>query len=33
MAQRYVKTHEDALDITQDVFLKTYRGLPRFNGR
>ena len=33
LAQRYVKTHEDALDITQDVFLKTYRGLPRFNGR
>ena len=33
LAQRYVKTHEDTLDITQDVFLKAYRGLLRFNGR
>ena len=33
LAQRYATKHEDTLDITQDVFLKAYRGLPRFNGR
>ena len=33
LAQRYATKHEDTLDITQDVFLKAYRGLPRFNGQ
>ena len=33
LAQRYATKHEDTLDITQDVFLKAYRGLPRFNGK
>ena len=33
LAQRYTTKHEDTLDITQDVFLKAYRGLPRFNGQ
>ena len=33
LAQRYTTKHEDTLDITQDVFLKAYRRLPRFNGQ
>src|SRR5437868_1952769 len=29
---RYVETHEDALDLTQEVFLKTYHYLGSFRG-
>jgi RNA polymerase sigma-70 factor (ECF subfamily) len=27
---RFVRTHEDASDLTQDVFIRAYRSLPRF---
>jgi len=30
---RYVKDHERALDLSQDVFLRAWRGLGRFGGR
>ena len=30
VAYRMVPTAEDALDLSQDVFLKAYRGLDRF---
>ena len=30
---RFVGNHEDASDLTQDVFVRAYRGLHRFNGR
>ena len=30
---RYVHDHESALDLSQDVFLKAYRGLWSFGGR
>lgn len=29
---RFVGNHEDAADLTQDVFLRAYRGLGRFKG-
>lgn len=32
LAHRLVRHPEDALDITQDVFLKAYQALPRFRG-
>lgn len=32
LCYRYVGTHEDAADLTQDVFLRAYRGLSRFRG-
>jgi RNA polymerase sigma-70 factor (ECF subfamily) len=30
---RYVRDHETALDLSQDVFLNAYRGLASFGGR
>jgi RNA polymerase sigma factor (sigma-70 family) len=30
LAQRYIPNPEDALDITQDVFIRAYQGLPDF---
>jgi RNA polymerase sigma-70 factor (ECF subfamily) len=30
---RFVGNHEDASDLSQDVFLRAHRGLVRFNGR
>jgi RNA polymerase sigma-70 factor, ECF subfamily len=32
-ALRYAKQHEAALDITQEVFLKAYQGLSKFQGK
>jgi RNA polymerase sigma-70 factor (ECF subfamily) len=32
LVSRYVKDHSDALDVAQEVFLKTYRALPKFRG-
>jgi RNA polymerase sigma-70 factor (ECF subfamily) len=32
LARRYVKNREDALDITQEAFLRAYRALPNFKG-
>jgi RNA polymerase sigma-70 factor (ECF subfamily) len=29
---RFVRRHEDAADLTQEVFLRAYRGLRRFRG-
>jgi RNA polymerase sigma-70 factor (ECF subfamily) len=29
---RFVRRHEDAADLTQDVFLRAFRGLRRFRG-
>ncbi|MBV1881434.1 MAG: RNA polymerase sigma factor RpoE [Pseudomonadales bacterium] len=29
---RYVNNHEDALDVTQEAFIKAYRALPKFRG-
>jgi RNA polymerase sigma-70 factor (ECF subfamily) len=29
---RFTRRHEDAADLTQDVFLRAYRGLRRFRG-
>jgi RNA polymerase sigma-70 factor (ECF subfamily) len=30
---RFVGNHEDASDLTQDVFLRAYRGLAKFRGQ
>ena len=30
LAQRFITNPEDALDITQDVFIRAYQGLPNF---
>jgi RNA polymerase sigma-70 factor, ECF subfamily len=32
LVSRFVRNHADALDITQDAFLKAYRALPNFRG-
>lgn len=32
LVMRYVRDPDQALDITQDAFLKAYRALPRFRG-
>jgi len=32
LCYRFVGRHEDAADLTQDVFLRAYRGLRRFRG-
>lgn len=32
LCYRFVRTHEDASDLSQDVFLRAYRGLRRFRG-
>jgi RNA polymerase sigma-70 factor, ECF subfamily len=32
LCYRFVHSHEDAADLTQDVFLRAYRGLRRFRG-
>ena len=32
LCYRFVGRHEDATDLTQDVFLRAYRGLRRFRG-
>ncbi len=31
--RRMVKNEEDALDVTQEVFIKAYRNMARFDGR
>ncbi|MBI3263091.1 MAG: sigma-70 family RNA polymerase sigma factor [Acidobacteria bacterium] len=33
LCYRYVGNHEDASDLTQDVFLRAYRGLKSFRGQ
>lgn len=33
LARRLLGNHEDGADITQEVFLRAYRALPRFDGR
>jgi RNA polymerase sigma-70 factor (ECF subfamily) len=32
LCYRFVSNHEDASDLTQDVFLRAYRGLRKFRG-
>ena len=32
LVMRYVRDQEQALDITQEAFIKAYRALPRFRG-
>jgi RNA polymerase sigma-70 factor, ECF subfamily len=32
LCYRFVRSHEDAADLTQEVFLRAYRGLHRFRG-
>ena len=32
LCYRFVGNHEDAADLTQDVFLRAYRALPTFKG-
>ena len=32
LVSRFVRTHADALDVTQEAFLKAYRALPNFRG-
>ena len=32
LISRYVREHADALDVSQDAFLKAYRALPNFRG-
>ena len=33
LCYRFVSNHEDASDLSQDVFLRAYRGLRSFRGR
>src|SRR5215203_131255 len=33
LCYRFVGNHEDASDLTQDVFIRAYRGLRGFRGR
>ena len=33
LCYRFVANHEDASDLTQDVFLRAYRGLRNFRGQ
>lgn len=33
VARRMLTSHEDAADATQEVFIRVYRALPRFDGR
>jgi len=33
LCYRFVGNHEDASDLTQDVFIRAYRGLARFKGQ
>src|SRR5215510_2866049 len=33
LCYRFVGNHEDASDLSQDVFLRAYRGLHRFKGQ
>jgi RNA polymerase sigma-70 factor (ECF subfamily) len=33
LCYRYVNNHEDANDLTQEVFLRAWRGIGRFQGR
>ncbi len=33
VARRMLGSHEDAADATQEVFVRVYRALPRFDGR
>src|SRR5881396_3081959 len=33
LCYRFVSNHEDASDLTQDVFLRAYRGLRAFRGQ
>jgi RNA polymerase sigma-70 factor (ECF subfamily) len=33
VARRMLGNHEDAADVTQDVFVRVHRALPRFDGR
>src|SRR3954447_4673658 len=33
LCYRFVGNHEDASDLSQDVFLRAYRGLRRFRGQ
>ncbi|NOX09456.1 MAG: RNA polymerase sigma factor RpoE [Gammaproteobacteria bacterium] len=32
LVMRYVHNHSDALDVTQDAFIKAYKALPGFRG-
>ena len=32
LVSRFVRSHADALDVTQEAFLKAYRALPNFRG-
>jgi RNA polymerase sigma-70 factor (ECF subfamily) len=32
LVNRYVHDHAEALDVTQEAFIKAYRALPRFRG-
>ncbi len=33
VARRMLGNHEDAADVTQEVFIRAHRALPRFDGR
>ncbi|HXF82680.1 MAG TPA: sigma-70 family RNA polymerase sigma factor [bacterium] len=33
IARRIVRSHEDAADVAQEVFIRAHRALPRFAGR
>ena len=32
LVMRFVRNHSDALDVTQEAFIKAYRALPNFRG-